>query len=200
MTPDLSRVTLIVVDCVDYDRAKLAFDHCRLSCKFGAAKLLTHFNKSNPFLINIPKISSINEYSLFMIRDLVDYVDTDYVLIAQWDGFVWNPELWDDQFLEYDYIGAPWPTNILFPGVPKHFNVGNGGFSIRSRKLQEFLKKDQNITLHKAEDVAICQLNRAYLESNGFTFAPEDVARRFSWECMEKAPAFGVHARIKLRR
>lgn len=200
MTPHLPSVTLIVIDCVDYDRAKLAFDHCRLSCRFGAAKLLTHFDNPSQFVVNIPKISSIEEYSRFVIRELADYFDTDHVLIAQWDGFVWNPELWDDEFLRYDYIGAPWPPNILYPGAPKHFTVGNGGFSLRTKRLQEFLKNDPNITMHRAEDVAICQLNRAYLESRGFTFAPEDLARRFSWECLEKAPAFGVHARIRLRR
>ncbi len=198
MKPKLSSVTLLIADCVDYDRAKLAFDHCRHSCEFGQAKLLTHFDVQDPFVVKIHQIKSIEEYSTFMIKDLATYVDTEYVLVAQWDGFVWKPELWEDEFLNYDYIGAPWPESVLLKGVPKHFNVGNGGFSLRSKKLQDFLQKDPNIILHGAEDVAICQLNRAYLEAKGFTFAPFDVAKRFSWECLEMSPAFGVHARLKL--
>lgn len=198
MKLQLPSITLLVADCVDYDRAKLAFDHCRYSCNFGQAKLLTHFDVQDPFVVKIPQIKSIEEYSTFMIKDLASYVDTEHVLVAQWDGFVWKPELWEDEFLKYDYIGAPWPENVLFKGVPKHFNVGNGGFSLRSKKLQDFLQKDSNIILHRAGDVAICQLNRAYLEAKGFTFAPFDVAKRFSWGCLEMSPAFGVHARLKL--
>lgn len=198
MRPKLPSVTLIVVDCVDYERAKLALEHCAACCEFNSFKLLTHLDIKDPRVVKIPKISSIEEYSRFMIRDLADYFTTDHVLVAQWDGFVWKPELWDDEFLKYDYIGAPWPDKILFPGVPKRFNVGNGGFSIRSKKLQDFLKNDQNLTMHRAEDVVICQLNRAYLEAKGFTFAPFDLAKRFSWECLEQSPAFGVHARLKL--
>jgi hypothetical protein len=198
MKPQLPSVTLLIADCVDYDRAKLAFDHCRYSCDFGQAKLLTHFDVQDPYVVKIPQIKSIEEYSAFMIKDLASYIDTEHVLVAQWDGFVWKPELWEDEFLKYDYIGAPWPESVLFKGAPKHFNVGNGGFSLRSKKLQDFLQKDPNITLHRAEDVAICQLNRAYLEAKGFTFAPFDVAKRFSWECLEMSPAFGVHARLKL--
>jgi hypothetical protein len=200
MRPKLPSVTLVVADSVDYDRAKLAFDHCRFSCEFGQTKLLTHFDVQDPFVVKIPQIKSIEEYSTFMIKDLASYVDTEHVLVAQWDGFVWKPELWEDEFLKYDYIGAPWPESVLFKGAPKHFNVGNGGFSLRSKKLQDFLQKDSNIILHKAEDVAICQLNRAYLEAKGFVFAPFDVAKRFSWECLEMSPAFGVHARLRLFR
>lgn len=198
MKPNLSSVTLLIADCVDYERAKLAFNHCQYSCDFGQAKLLTHFDVQDSFVVKIPQIKSIEEYSTFMIKDLASYFDTEHVLVAQWDGFVWKPELWEDEFLKYDYIGAPWPESVLFKGAPKHFNVGNGGFSLRSKKLQDFLQKDSNITLHRAEDVAICQLNRAYLEVKGFTFAPFDVAKRFSWECLEMSPAFGVHARLKL--
>lgn len=198
MKPNLPTVTLIILDCVDYDRAKLSLDHCKNSVNFGIVKLLTHFDIKDDSTIKIEKISSISEYSHFMIRRLSDYFDTPHVLVAQWDGFIWNPDLWNDRFLEYDYIGAPWPEKILHPGVPKHFNVGNGGFSLRSKSLQEFLKNDKNLTMHNAEDVAICQLNRAYLESKGFKFAPLDLARKFSWEYDEKQNAFGVHARMRL--
>ena len=133
-----------------------------------------------------------------MIRDLINYFDTDYVLVAQWDGFVWNPDLWEDAFLDYDYIGAPWPDSLLTHGAPLKFNVGNGGFSIRSKRLQQFLADSDNITMHRAEDVAICQINRAYLETQGFTFAPYEVAERFSLESGAMVPRFGCHARLRL--
>lgn len=194
----LPNVTLLIVDCVDYDRAKLAFDHCRSYINFGDSKILTHFAIDDPDIVRIPQISSIDAYSNFMIKGLSNYFTTQFVMVAQWDGFIRNINLWDNKFLNYDYIGAPWPTHLLFPGVPDKFNVGNGGFSIRSKRLQDFLRDDTNLTHHRLEDVMICQLNRAYLEKSGFTFAPEDIAKKFSWECGEERDSFGVHARLKL--
>lgn len=198
----LDNVTLMVVDCVDYDRAKLAFDHCNSYFDFGDAKLLTHFPINDDCVQLIPKIASIQDYNDFMIKKVADYFTTEFVLIAQWDGFIWHADMWDDEFLKYDYIGAAWPAEVMFPGVPTKFNVGNGGFSIRSKRLQEFLKNDDNLTIkyanYYAEDVVICQLNRAYLEKCGFTFAPKELADKFSWECGPKMKAFGVHKRIKL--
>lgn len=196
--PDLSKVTLVIADCVDYNRARLSFEHNINSAIFGDAKLLTHFDVNDPGVVKIPKIGSIYEYSNFCVKELANYFDTEFVLVAQWDGFIWHPELWEDEFLNYDYIGAPWPDSLLTHGAPKKFNVGNGGFSLRSKRLQDFLRDDDNITLHKAEDVAICQLNRAYLEKCGFTFAPYEVAERFSLENGPLVPRFGAHARIKL--
>lgn len=194
----LPQVTLVIVDCVDYDRARRSFRHCCNQIQFGDAKLLTHFQRADPQVVNIEKINSIIEYSDFIINRLHNYVTTEFVLVAQWDGFVWNPDLWDNRFLEYDYIGAPWPTSLLGKGIPDHFTVGNGGFSLRSLKLMKFLSNNPNLTYHQYEDVMICQWNRAYLEASGFKFAPEPLAAQFSLENGPFKPAFGVHARVKL--
>ena len=196
---NLENVSLVIVDCLGFHSAKLSLEHCRADINFGEAKLLCHFDIDDPVIEKIPKISSIEEYSIFMVRDLANYFSKDFVLVAQWDGFVWHPELWDDEFLKYDYIGAPWYPDQLKPGVPKHFTVGNGGFSLRSKRLQEFLRDNfDNLLWHKAEDVVISQFNRNYLESNGFKFAPSEVAEKFSIENGPLKKAFGVHARVKL--
>lgn len=199
MVPDLPSVTLVIVDCVQYNRARVAFDHCLLSCNFGEAKFLSHFDMGNKYDVRIEKISSIEAYSHFMVKELANYVETEHVLVAQWDGFVWHPEMWDNEFLKYDYIGAPWFDSQLIHGAPKKFNVGNGGFSLRSKRLQDFLRDDDNLVIHpKAEDITICQWNRAYLEKCGFKFAPKEVAEKFAIENGPLKPAFGVHGRIKL--
>ena len=194
----LPQVTLVVIDCVQYERARKSLIHCSSSIQFGSVKLLTHFERDDPYVVRIDQITSIEQYSDFVINRLHNYVDTDYVLVAQWDGFVWHPELWTNEFLQYDYIGAPWPTSLLGQGIPKHYNVGNGGFSLRSKRLIEFLANNPNLTHHKFEDVMISQWNRAYLEASGFKFAPESLAKQFSLENGPLEPAFGSHARIKL--
>ncbi|MEY4976631.1 MAG: hypothetical protein RIQ97_1826 [Pseudomonadota bacterium] len=196
---ELADVTLVVVDCVAYERARLAFDHCRHSCRFGAAKYLSHFTPRDDLDVQIEKLASIQAYSNFMLDELTLHFNTSHVLIAQWDGFVWHPSMWDPRFLAYDYIGAPWLSQQLYPGVPKHFNVGNGGFSLRSKRLQDFLRHNDQLVRHpKAEDVTIAQLNRAYLEASGFRFAPVEIAEQFALENGPLRPAFGVHARVEL--
>lgn len=135
----------------------------------------------------IDPIRSRDSYSRFMLHSLADHFATSHVLCVQWDGYVLDPAGWDATFLNYDYIGAPWP----------HFDdgmaVGNGGFSLRSRRLVEACT-----TLpipDVAEDVAICRVHRQQLEAEfGLRFAPVEVARRFAFE--RAAPTgreFGFH-------
>jgi hypothetical protein len=92
------------------------------------------------------------------------------MLIVQHDGYILNPDLWTDEFLEYDYIGAPWEDGT----------VGNGGFSLRSQRLMETVAS-MTWRLHH-EDCLICGPLRGPLEDAGFKFAPTDVAARFSFE------------------
>ena len=194
----LPNVTFIIVDGVNYDRAKLSFDWSTRNIEFGEAKILTHLPVQSPEVVPIKPITSIEEYSKFMIRDLTHYVNTEYVLVGQWDGFVWNADLWTNEFLQYDYIGAPWPAGLPTYGAPEHFNVGNGGFSLRSKKLLDILSTDINLVDHWAEDVVIGRLNRHYLEKCGIRYAPTELATRFSLENGPMIPAFGCHARLRL--
>lgn len=187
----LPSVTLVVIDCVDYARAKRAFDHCRFYCNFGAVKLLTHFDVDDEFIVKIHKLNSIEAYNDFVLKKLAHYFDTEHVLIAQWDGYVWQSQLWDPEFLKYDYIGAPWTPDQTKDEAYKSYLVGNGGFSIRSKRLQEFLMNDSSIVANDSEDVVICQYGRQYLEQNGFRFAPLSLATKFSSERYENA--FGTH-------
>jgi hypothetical protein len=101
------------------------------------------------------------------------------VLVFQWDGYPLNPHLWTDEFLQYDYIGAPWPTHHVSTSMGGK-QVGNGGFSLRSRKLYDALLKHP-ISMAN-EDLHICCTLRADLEAAGIKFAPLEVARRFAIE------------------
>lgn len=198
---DLSKVTLLIIDCVDFNRAELAYTHCINSAKFGDAKILTHEKRDETYVENITKIESVEEYSRFCVEELANYFDTEFVLIAQWDGFIWNSELWDPKFLEYDYLGAPWEEYNILEGIPKSFNVGNGGFSLRSKKLQDFLRDNKSLgDVDYPEDVYIAQVHRGYLESQGFKFAPYELAVTFSYEDGEFRRAFGVHNRLILTK
>ncbi len=115
-------------------------------------------------------------YSHFVMKDLLQYVETEHVLLIQWDGYVVHPDAWRDDFLDHDYIGARWGFH-----QDAHC-VGNGGFSLRSRRLLEALQ-DPAIDRFEPEDEMICRHYRPLLESRyGMRFAPPEVADRFSFE------------------
>ncbi|MDD2662762.1 MAG: DUF5672 family protein [Dechloromonas sp.] len=140
-------------------------------------------------LISIDPISSIHGYSEFILKKLAGYVSTDYVMIVQWDGYVLHPELWDSDFLNYDYIGAGWVK------YKDDMLVGNGGFSLRSKRLLLACLSDQ-VKLSGAEDFVICRDSRRFLENEfDIRFAPISVADRFSVEhrSIDCKNSFGFH-------
>ncbi len=66
--------------------------------------------------------------------------------------------------------------------------VGNGGFSLRSKKLLTLLSgmsESNEISEYHPEDVVVCVRLRKELESRGIVFAPEDVAGQFSFESLD---------------
>ena len=128
-------------------------------------------------MVKIDKIDSIEKYSEFIVKKLNDYVDTEFVLIFQYDGFILSANNWRDEFLNYDYIGTPWVG--YYKENPEH-NVGNGGFSLRSKKLLEILANDEHIELGQPEDALICRQYRDYLEEKGIKYAPEEIAGIFA--------------------
>ena len=65
----------------------------------------TNFN-----IIKIPKFNDIIGFNNFTL-DLNNYVVSEFALLIQHDGHIVNPTKWKDEFFNYDYIGAPWPSD-----------------------------------------------------------------------------------------
>jgi len=171
---------------------------------FGKIKLLSCIKPDKDFdNITFEYISPLTYfgYSKFCIEELNKYVDTEFALLIQDDGFVINANLWNDSFFEYDYIGAPW-KNIenVYHGV----RVGNGGFSLRSKKLLEICQNDCHYIEGWNEDALICIAYRDVLLNKGIKFAPVDIAAKFSLELeIEEVPydlnkSFGFHGKNKI--
>jgi len=169
MKLSLPNVTLLFVEGRKYSLAKRALDHCVNLVDFGDAKILT------------PELPSVLHHSHFMFTESYKHVDTEFFLAAQWDGVVWDTAQWDNEYLNYDYIGAPWPDTCLGPATI-NYNVGNGGFSLRSRRLYEFIANDSEFDHWQYEDAEVCRNQRQRLESHGFRFAPVELAHKFSQE------------------
>lgn len=205
----LNGVTLLGIDCINLDRLNLAMEICQKDFEFADVKILSSLNSDKiKNITKIKAIKSLEDYSLFAIRDLDKYVNTPYVLIVQYDGFILNPSAWSDEFLKYDYIGAPWLVadwsvkNFDFPReLIGKYVVGNGGFNLRSKKLlslsSELYRKGE-LKRYNPEDVSICVYYRELFESYGMKFAPVELAKQFSYEAEDdknysRDGQFGFH-------
>ncbi len=128
--------------------------------------------------VQIAPIKSRAAYSRFLLKDLAAHIATDYALIVQWDGFVIHDNAFAKEFWNYDYVGAKWPHK------PGDFRVGNGGFSLRSKKLLDALCDEKfSYVDDENEDETICIRFREDLETRyGISFANERVADRFAFD------------------
>jgi hypothetical protein len=196
--PLLADVTLVAVSSVALSATIEALRASMAQADFGRVLLLSDQPPSEaaPGIewVAINRLRSRAEYSHFILRDLARHVSTGHALCVQWDGYVVNGAAWQEDFLTYDYIGAVWPQ------FTDGHRVGNGGFSLRSRRLLEACK-DLPFDGEQAEDIVIARTNRAHLEQAGMCFAPEEVADEFAYE--RRAPTgreFGFHGAFNLVR
>jgi len=186
----VARTTLVCADCRNHELAIVALRRSMAQCKFERVQFFTNrsFDLPGVEVVVVPDIASIADYSRFMLKALGDYIETDYALVIQYDGYILNGRRWRAQFHDYDYLGAPWSRG----------GVGNGGFSLRSRRLLEACR-DLPLDAPLQEDVILGRRCRPLLEKRGIRFAPEEVARRFSYERMRPTGGeFGFHGIFNL--
>jgi len=210
----IKQVSIATVNCVDVEEGVKALRYSMRHIDFANAYLFTNEDVciDDITVIKIEKLNSVDAYSNFMLK-LHHYINPEYLLVVQDDGFATNPELWTDEFLEYDYIGAVWPVDeswIERQGAKKFMvgqwnRVGNGGFSLRSRRFLELSAQLGDSCGGIGEDVFLCVANGPFMKSKGVKFAPIELANRFSrennlvnWqERVEHDPmsCFGFHGR-----
>ncbi len=137
-------------------------------------------------------------YSVDTNREFTGYIDTAYALIIQWDGYVLKGANWKNEFFKYDYIGAPWhdewKKDHPYWNKNNTNEVGNGGFSLRSKRLLDFLASSSAITQIHPEDWAICKTYYNYLVEQNFKFAPTEMAYKFAVDGIPWDGQFGFHS------
>jgi tetratricopeptide (TPR) repeat protein len=191
---ELAGVTLACVDTLNHALALRALALSQRGLRFARTVFVTD---AIPRDVEVPAgidvatiepLASRDDYSRFVLKSLVRHVDTPHVLLIQWDGYVVNADAFESAFLDCDYIGAKW---YWFDDAMR---VGNGGFSLRSRKLLEALQ-DPRIELTEAEDITIGRAYRPLLEREvGIRFASEATADRFAFEAAYPVGLpFGFH-------
>lgn len=198
----LDNITIINANCVDAKTSVKVLNYCSKNIKFGKKILFTNDKPSNLTndiqFIKIKKINNIKDYNEFIIKNLPDHIDTDFCLITQNDGFIINPHLWDDNFLKYDYIGAPWSMEGM--KIWKRTNrIGNGGFSLRSKKLIKYIQSFKYVDFNEPEDVITSLVIEKH--NDKFIYPTIDIAIKFSIECpiedydINIRQSFGFHGK-----
>ncbi len=176
----LPQITLIALSGIDYgltENTKAIKKSCE-GIEWGAVKYIQQGN-----------ITDINSWNKAVIYDLWKYVDTDFAMFIHGDGYVIHPELWRDEFLDYDYIGAPWPlpkdNYSYLDDTGRLQRVGNS-VSLRSKRLMQapslYDFEWKSYYGNTNEDGFLCCHHRTDLENLGCVFAPLDVAKHFSKE------------------
>lgn len=190
MTKD---ITIVAVDTYAHELARFAIER---TCRALPCKEVLVLSDKNIYpdgrWVEINPLN-IEEYNKIMIKHLWPFIRTEHILVVQYDGMAVNSELWSDEFLQYDYIGAVWPWPHHKPG----FKVGNGGFSLRSRKLLHLLKDKrvvEDVKYPMYEDLYIGVHYKEHLLKQGAVIASEEIAKQFSHEHYPgKHDTFGFH-------
>lgn len=144
---------------------KLNFDSIINICETINNELKNKYGKSTG-QIRVIKIEldnfTIGQYSLFLADHLFwDSLIGEKILIYQDDTCIFEDNI--DDFLEFDYIGAQFPTNIHSGTY-----VGNGGLSLRSKSVMK-----QIINKQKILDT---ELDKEIMEKyEGKVIIPEDI-------------------------
>lgn len=178
MVLELPQVTLIALTNQKIPEHEEAFRKSSEGIKWGARKLIVDLD-----------CTSIDIWNYKVIFELHHYVQTPYAMLIHSDGYVTNPGAWRDEFLAYDYIGAPWPLprddfSYLTPSG-ELVRVGNS-VSLRSKRIMGLPSalglEWRSYYGNTNEDGFLCCHNRDTLKEHGVRFAPLEVAVHFSKE------------------
>lgn len=144
-------------------------------------------NWNNVSLINLGKDNlTKREYNdMMMTTDFWNKVKGKKILSFQNDSILLKGGI--DQFLKYDYIGAPWVK-------PKEgYFVGNGGLSLRNKdKMIEICKLNNDKSNIPLEDIFFVK------NLKGEGVADIETAYNFSMEDIFSEHAMGLHNPIKI--
>lgn len=118
-------------------------------------------------------------------------IDEEHVLVFQWDSFILRHGI--EEFLDYDYIGAPWKWSYgegmyndkRYPDLTVFRAGGNGGFSLRRKSAMVKLIND-NPPNYEYEDMYFSNA----LKDN----IPLEVKKRFAAETMFYEDPLAVHS------
>jgi hypothetical protein len=190
-TLKLLDVTLVMVETRCHELARLALEDSIKNIEFGEILICSDreikTSKPNRW-VKVLDFDSYDEFGLYSVTVLPKLINTEFSLFIQFDSWVLDETMWTNEYLKYDYIGPPW-------WYKDGNNVGCGGFTLASTKFLNFIADNMaKYPLKQPFDDVICRQNRLGYESEGFKFAPTNLAVNFGFERVGyKGQHFGFH-------
>lgn len=174
----LPNVTLCCIGSEKYrEQQQKALDYSSSKIEFGAVKNI------------IVDTNTIDEWCEYVFYNLGDHIETEFVLLIHADGYVVNPEVWRDEWLKLDYIGAPFPLptdDFSYRDIYGNIQRVGNSVSLRSKKLLDLPKKLgmewKYFYGNCHEDGAISVNYRHIFEEHGCKFGTFEQALHFSRE------------------
>lgn len=203
---DFSNTTLVMIDGTgtSFDENEKIINQMSKICNFFSIKHFTvsKTNSNISEIIFLKNNLSYEDYQRFCIFEVNKHITTDFAFYMQSDGFIINPTLFDREYFEYDYIGSPWPKKTFSESQTEHL-VGNGGFSLRSKKFLNLCANIPQTNIN--EDFLLCVIFKEYFINNGCKFAPAQLAKKFGLEIqMDESHTlnnvFGFHGKGHLKK
>lgn len=132
--------------------------------------------------IRVGEVNNAEEYNMLLSSKWFwDIIPFDKILIFQHDSCLLREGI--EEFLEWDYIGAPWAWNDEY--------AGNGGLSLRSKSTMLSIVQGFDRPHGLNEDHWICDV---MYKNNIGKIAPIHVAKNFSVEAVFQFGTLGCHA------
>lgn len=208
---DLAHTTCVFINGDDKNTEKYFYliKNLQNQIKFHKIIYFTcgQFIEANNVNVKINKLNYI-EFNNFCIKVVPFFIESNFALYAQTDGYPLNPHLWLEDFLHYDYIGAPWPSHVIKPEfndetVGGYPFGGNGGFSLRSKRFLQ-LSSQLEYTHSLNEDEYVCKEKLKWFQENQIQFSVPSVGKKFSQESEwpnhhnDLNQVFGFHNRYRV--
>lgn len=130
-----------------------------------------------PIQLDVANLSFEQYNAVLMSQAFYRCIPTETLLLFQTDSMILEPAQLEE-FLSYDYVGAPWTTG----------HVGNGGLSLRKKTKMITVITTVN-PFQANEDVYFSMQKIVALKKPSF-----EAAQRFSVETVFYPSPFGIHA------
>lgn len=134
--------------------------------------------------LNINNLDIPNYNNLLTSLDFWNLFTGEKILLYQEDTFIFKSNI--DEFIEWDYIGAPWPSHT----TKYNLNVGNGGFSLRTKQVMIDIINTTNNISNDSEDLYFSLNMKKYNMGKVPSFID---ALKFSTEFFQNDNSFGGH-------
>ena len=136
MTPS-SSVSLVILETRYHELATMALQHWTRRINFKEVLVFSDKNLlSGSKWVPVKPLTDINrDYGDIMVRGMWPFLNSEYMILINWDTLLRDQNLWSAEFFDYDYIGSMWPWQ-----APHNDNPDHCGISWRSSKLLQAMR------------------------------------------------------------